>query len=198
MVEIKLADQFKPQLSLQEFINQIPGLYSQNATNNAQDLRISIRGFGARSAFGIRGIKLIVDGIPETTPDGQGQLDNLNLGLINQIEVIKGAAASLYGNASGGVIAIHTRKDFQHPFIGLRSSLGSYGMQKQSITTGFGTDSTKFFLHGAYNSSDSYRKHSRFKQYSFNANISHQINSHYKIDLSLNYLNSPIAQDPEV
>lgn len=196
VVEIKLADQFKPQLSLQEFINQIPGLYSQNATNNAQDLRISIRGFGARSAFGIRGIKLIVDGIPETTPDGQGQLDNLNLGLINQIEVIKGASASLYGNASGGVIAIHTKKNFQHPFIDLRSSLGNYDMQKQSITTGFGTDSTKFFLHGAYNSSDSYRKHSRFKQYSFNANISHQINSRYKIDLSLNYLNSPIAQDP--
>ena len=76
------------QLSLQEYLGAVPGLFSLNANNYAQDLRISIRGFGARAAFGIRGIKLIVDGIPETTPDGQGQLDNLPLGLLKNIEVL--------------------------------------------------------------------------------------------------------------
>ena len=96
----------RQQQSLQEYIQQMPGVFTQNANNYAQDLRISIRGFGSRAAFGIRGIKLIVDGIPETTPDGQGQLDNLNLGIIDRIEVIKGASSSLYGNASGGVIQI--------------------------------------------------------------------------------------------
>tara|TARA_R110001583_G_scaffold30757_1_gene105920 strand:- start:1020 stop:3065 length:2046 start_codon:yes stop_codon:yes gene_type:complete len=194
--QVKQADQFKPLLSLQEFINQIPGLYSQNANNNAQDLRISIRGFGSRSAFGIRGIKLIVDGIPETTPDGQGQLDNLNLGIIQQIEVIKGAASSLYGNASGGVIAIETKKNFDHPYSELRTSVGSFGMQNHSLSTGFGTKRTKFFIHGAYNSSNAYRDHSRYKQFSFNTNISHKINSRYKLNIILNYLNSPTAQDP--
>ena len=86
----------KQQLSLQEYLSNIPGLFTLNASNYAQDLRISIRGFGARAAFGIRGIKLVVDGIPETTPDGQGQVDNLPLGLIQRIEVLRCPSASLY------------------------------------------------------------------------------------------------------
>ena len=76
------------QLSLQEYLGSIPGLFTQNANNYAQDLRISLRGFGSRAAFGIRGVKIIIDGIPETTPDGQGQLDNLPLGLLKSFEVL--------------------------------------------------------------------------------------------------------------
>jgi len=75
----------RQQLSLQEYLSQIPGLFSLNANNYAQDLRVSIRGFGARAAFGIRGVKIVVDGIPETTPDGQGQIDNLNIGIIDRL-----------------------------------------------------------------------------------------------------------------
>ena len=102
-------------------------MFTLNANNFAQDLRISIRGFGARSAFGIRGIKLIVDGIPETTPDGQGQLDNLNLGIIERVEVIRGPSASLYGNASGGVIKINSISNFENNFlIGLLRSIHKY------------------------------------------------------------------------
>ena len=81
-LSVQSVDEFQKiyqQLSLQEYLVAVPGLFTQNANNYAQDLRISLRGFGARAAFGIRGIKLIVDGIPETTPDGQGQLDNLPL-----------------------------------------------------------------------------------------------------------------------
>jgi len=111
-VNVKSIRDLSQQLSLQEYISQIPGVFSLNATNYAQDLRISIRGFGARAAFGIRGVKLVVDGIPETTPDGQGQLDNLTLNTIERLEVIKGPASSLYGNASGGVIHIQTTEDF--------------------------------------------------------------------------------------
>ena len=88
--------------SLQDYLNNVPGLFAQNTQNFAQDLRLSIRGFGAQSGFGIRGIKLMVDGIPETTPDGQGQLDNLALGLIQEITVLRGPASTFYGNASGG------------------------------------------------------------------------------------------------
>ena len=81
---------FYQKLSLQEYLISVPGLFTQNANNYAQDLRISLRGFGARAAFGIRGIKIIVDGIPETTPDGQGQLDNLPLGILKNFEVLRG------------------------------------------------------------------------------------------------------------
>ena len=101
-INLKNVQPMHQQLSLQEYLGVVPGLFSLNANNYAQDLRISIRGFGARAAFGIRGIKIIVDGIPETTPDGQGQLDNLPLGLLQNIEVLRGPSSSLYGNASGG------------------------------------------------------------------------------------------------
>ena len=102
----------RQQLSLQEYLYQIPGLFSLNANNYAQDLRISIRGFGARAAFGIRGVKIVVDGIPETTPDGQGQIDNLNVGIVERLEVLKGPSAALYGNASGGVIQVYSKAGF--------------------------------------------------------------------------------------
>ena len=108
------------QLSLQEYLVSIPGLFTQNANNYAQDLRISLRGFGARAAFGIRGIKIIVDGIPETTPDGQGQLDNIPLGLLQSFEVLRGPSASLYGNASGGVIYLNTLDELEEETVQLQ------------------------------------------------------------------------------
>ena len=88
--DLKNRQTFYQKLSLQEYLISVPGLFTQNANNYAQDLRISLRGFGARAAFGIRGIKIIVDGIPETTPDGQGQLDNLPLGMLKNFEVLRG------------------------------------------------------------------------------------------------------------
>ena len=84
------------QLTFSDYVQAVPGLFALNSNNFSQDLRISIRGFGARSAFGIRGIKILVDGIPETTPDGQGQIDNLALGSIASVEVIRGPSSLLY------------------------------------------------------------------------------------------------------
>ena len=108
VLDFKENQKLFQQLSLQEYLEGVPGLFSLNANNYAQDIRISLRGFGARSAFGIRGIKIVIDGIPETTPDGQGQIDNVPLGLIENIEVLRGPQASFYGNASGGIISIKT------------------------------------------------------------------------------------------
>ena len=96
----RLDKNFNSQSSFSDFTRNIPGLFTTSSNNFSQDLRISIRGFGARSSFGIRGIKLIVDGIPETTPDGQSQLDNLPLGLISNIEILRGPNANLYGNVN--------------------------------------------------------------------------------------------------
>ena len=99
----------KPTWGLDEALAQVPGVFVANRYNFSQDQRISIRGFGARSAFAVRGIKILVDGIPQTLPDGQGQLTNLELGEVDRIEVLRGSASALFGNASGGVISISTR-----------------------------------------------------------------------------------------
>src|SRR5436309_4049137 len=98
----------KPTWGLDEALANVPGVYVANRYNFSQDQRISIRGFGARSAFAVRGIKLLVDGIPQTLPDGQGQLTNLELGEVDHIEVLRGSSSALFGNASGGVISIWT------------------------------------------------------------------------------------------
>src|SRR6266436_3310255 len=98
----------KPTWGLDEALASVPGVFVANRYNFSQDQRISIRGFGARSAFAVRGIKILVDGIPQTLPDGQGQLTNLELGEVDRIEVLRGSSSALFGNASGGVISIWT------------------------------------------------------------------------------------------
>src|SRR3989442_4897659 len=98
----------RPTWGLDEALVCVPGVFVANRYNFSQDQRISIRGFGARSAFAVRGIKILVDGIPQTLPDGQGQLTNLELGEVDRIEVLRGSASAVYGNASGGVISIWT------------------------------------------------------------------------------------------
>jgi iron complex outermembrane receptor protein len=98
----------RPTWGLDEALVTVPGVYVANRYNFSQDQRISIRGFGARSAFAVRGIKILVDGIPQTLPDGQGQLTNLELGEVERIEVLRGSTSSLFGNASGGVISVWT------------------------------------------------------------------------------------------
>ncbi|MGY8673806.1 MAG: TonB-dependent receptor plug domain-containing protein [Verrucomicrobiia bacterium] len=95
-------------LTIDEPLRRVPGVFVQNSFNFAQDQRIAIRGFGTRAAFGVREIKVLVDGIPESSPDGQTQLDNIDFTVASSIEVLRGPAAALYGNASGGVINVLT------------------------------------------------------------------------------------------
>ncbi|MEM9058567.1 MAG: TonB-dependent receptor plug domain-containing protein, partial [Pseudomonadota bacterium] len=126
----------RQQLGLDESLAFVPGLFMQDRYNFAQDLRIAIRGFGARSSFGIRGIKIIVDGIPETLPDGQGQVDAIDLGSIQQVEVLRGPSSSLYGNASGGVISITTESGPAQPFAEARLSAGEDGFSAYQLKAG--------------------------------------------------------------
>jgi len=181
-------------LSLQEYLQQVPGLYITGANNFSQDLRISIRGFGARAAFGIRGVKIIVDGIPETTPDGQGQIDNLNLEVVEQIEVLRGPASSLYGNASGGTININTIDSPKKP-LSLSSTLGSYGFQKHSISSGFKNDNNSFIVNGNYIKTNGYRIQSGFENYNVNTKYKHRFSKKTKISLQANYTYNPLAED---
>ncbi|MGB3591488.1 MAG: TonB-dependent receptor [Nonlabens sp.] len=185
----------KQQLNLKEYLTGVPGLFALNENNYAQDLRISIRGFGARSPFGIRGIKLIVDGIPETTPDGQGQLDNLNLGIIEQIQVLRGPAAILYGNASGGAIDIHTRERLDSTYVEASGTVGSYGMDQQHFTYGLKGTSSNTVLNMSRTGTEGYRDRSGFESYNLNLKHKHSIGRHRWTGL-INYVNSPYAQDP--
>jgi iron complex outermembrane recepter protein len=108
LVEKQDISRARPTWGLDEALATVPGVYAANRYNFSLDQRISIRGFGARSAFAVRGIKVLVDGIPQTLPDGQGQLTNLELGAADRVEVLRGSASALFGNASGGVISIWT------------------------------------------------------------------------------------------
>ena len=197
-LSVQSVDEFQKiyqQLSLQEYLVAVPGLFTQNANNYAQDLRISLRGFGARAAFGIRGIKLIVDGIPETTPDGQGQLDNLPLGLLSSVEVLRGPSASLYGNASGGVLYLNTLDQLENETIQLQSRLGAYGFQSFQLNTSLKGEKTVALLHINRTKTDGFRQNSGFEQTLFNTKIKHRLSSKSTLQLQLNYTDSPRAED---
>ena len=185
-----------PSRSLQEYLTAIPGVFTLNSSNYAQDLRISIRGFGARASFGIRGIKLVVDGILETTPDGQGQLDNLPLSLIREISVIRGPSALRYGNSSGGVIAINTLSPGGEDLNSVSMLTGGFGQRQLSVNNGFGDDKNAFLLHFTSQKIKGFREHSAVENNLFNFRSSHQLSDKTKLNLQLNHVSSPIAQDP--
>src|SRR3954454_1638227 len=103
-------------IGIDEALNNLPGVVVTNRYNFSLDQRISIRGFGARSNFGVRGLKILLDGIPQTLPDGQSQLTNIDFADVERAEVLRGASSSLYGNASGGVISFQTERAAQAPF----------------------------------------------------------------------------------
>ncbi len=195
LLSFKNSQDSRQQLSLNEYLMHVPGLFALNANNFAQDLRVSIRGFGARAAFGIRGVKIIVDGIPETTPDGQGQIDNLNLGIIDNIEVIRGPASSLYGNASGGIINIQTTKQIQNDFIQSGFTFGTYNMQKYQLLAGVKLKKTDVILLGNHTTSDGFRERSGFESTNFNARVFHHFSKKSALNWNVNFANSPKAED---
>ena len=179
-----------------ELLNAVPGVFSLNQYNSAQDLRISIRGFGARSAFGIRGINLIVDGVPLTTPDGQGQVDNLWVGGIKSMEIIRGASSALYGNAAGGVINISTFDDkkWAHSSFGVR--LGSYGDFGIFYDGKISLGKNKIYAQLNHNRIDGYRMHSESRNNNYNFKYTRVIGKDHEFSYLISYLNSPTGNDP--
>ena len=181
--------------SFSDFTNSIPGIYTSASNNFSQDLRISIRGFGARSAFGIRGVKIIVDGIPETTPDGQSQLDNLPLSLISNIEVIRGPSSILYGNSSGGVININTLSDNSLPYFKTSAVFGAYQYQSIQRTRVFDWNNSSLVVHYDKRRSNGYRDFSGYKSNILNLKYLRDLDEQNKIVWQINYTDSPYARD---
>ncbi|MEH5100185.1 TonB-dependent receptor [Atlantibacter hermannii] len=190
-----------PQINLSENLGSVPGLQILNRQNYAQDLQLSIRGFGSRSTYGVRGIRLYVDGIPATMPDGQGQTSNIDLNSVASVEVLRGPFSALYGNASGGVIDVKTETGEAPPTIEASSYYGSFGTWryglKASGATGDGTQpgdvnytvsSTRFTTHG-------FRDHSDARKNLANAKLGVRIDDVSTLTLLLNSVDIR-ANDP--
>ena len=191
--EIQLGTE---QLGIDESLASVPGLFFQNRYNFAQDLRASIRGFGARSNFGIRGIKIIVDGIPETLPDGQGSIDGVDIGSARQISVIRGPASSLYGNASGGAIIIETEQGPAEPFAELRASRGDYGFSKVQLKTGGERGDLNYLLNASKTEIEGYRDHSEAENTQFNGRFELGVADKSSVIATIHHTDQPLANDP--
>ena len=184
------------QFYLSEYIESVPGVFISNDNNFAQDSRISIRGFGSRANFGIRGIKLIVDGVPETTPDGQSQIDNLNLEIIEKIEIIKGTSSSLYGNSSAGVIKIQSISEFDKNFTKLGYALGSNNQEKKQAFVGVKSNKTFYTFLVSQTKGKGYRNFGDFKNSNFNFRIKKNISKDSWLSFNFNMVDSPYSNDP--
>ncbi len=186
----------RQQLALDEALNRVPGLFLQNRYNFAQDLRIAVRGFGARANFGIRGIKILVDGIPETLPDGQGSVDSIDLGAASQIEILRGPSSTLYGNAAGGVIAVTSELAPERPFTDLRLSAGEYGFRKVQFKAGGRSDRLGYLVSLSDSVFDGYREQSRAENTQLTARLDFDLGQDRQFLTVFNYTDQPVSDDP--
>lgn len=182
-------------INFQDAIEFSPSVWITNSENQAQDNRMSIRGFGARSAFGIRGIKIVLDDIPLTTPDGQSQVDNIPFDLIQNIEILKSLSSTRHGNASGGVVYVNTFSELSAQGVLSKLSFGTHGHKTKQATYSKKRDKSSTILRISQAESNGYRDHSGYKNKSFF--FKHTIDLE-KVKLKINslYFDSPYAFDP--
>ena len=182
--------------SLNKVLRNSPGLFALSDYNNVQDSRISIRGFGTRSNFGIRGIKILVDGVPESTPDGQGQVDNISMDYFEQVSVFRGSTSILFGNASGGAINFISKSPRGYNFT--KSNMIINSLNDKAFT---------FLINRKYKSADwnfqyhaqnqnGHRDHSSSHSSIFNFQLKWGLKAFENFVLSINQLHSPYALDP--
>lgn len=152
--------QFDRKVSINDVLISIPGVFMQSRYGN-HDVRISIRGFGSRSNTGIRGIRILLDGIPESEPDGQTRVEAIDFNALGSIEVVKGNSSSLYTNAPGGVINFINDINFDNSFIKSFNEFGSFGMRQNGIKAGVKGDGYKLMVNYNYHNYEGYRAHSQ-------------------------------------
>ncbi|TAL02646.1 MAG: TonB-dependent receptor, partial [Verrucomicrobia bacterium] len=196
VAEVNPAGIAQPGVNVSEVLAGIPGLVVQNRQNYAQDLQISVRGFGARSAFGVRGVKLITDGIPATNPDGQGQAATFNLDTAERIEVLRGPFATIYGNDSGGVIQLFSRDGKGEPRVHAGVVGGSWGAIKVDVGSEGEAGGVGYVLDGSRFETAGFREHSAATRYQEFAKFNFEPDEHSRLTVVASGLQQPETQDP--
>jgi len=196
LVDRETIENAGPQVNLSESLSRVPGLTILNRQNYAQDLQLSIRGFGARSAFGIRGIRLLIDGIPATTPDGQGQGSSVALTSTDRIEVMRGPLAQLYGNSAGGVIQAFTREAPERPEFGVQYYGGAWGMHRTDWQYAGRTGSVGLVADYSTFDANGFRDNSKTERRQFNGKLSLGSDEKTRVNVVFNQFDMPLAQDP--
>ena len=181
-------------VNFQDAIDFSAGLWITNSENQAQDNRMAIRGFGARSAFGIRGLKIILDGVPLTTPDGQSQVDNIPFQLIENVEIMKSLSSTRYGNASGGLVSINTYSNLSDKYI-IEAGFGTYGYKNIRGTYSTNSEKSSTILNISQADSDGYRDHSNYLNKSLFFKHARKFQN-MNLKFNLLYFDSPYAFDP--
>src|SRR5581483_4345634 len=186
----------RPNINPSEALHQIPGVLARDRQNYAQDEQISIRGFGARSTFGVRGVRLYTDGIPATMPDGQGQVSHFDLGSADRIEVLRGPFSARYGNSSGGVIQIFTANGTEPPQQRIDAQAGSYDTYHLDLNARGLLDAFGYNVDASHFQTQGFRDHSRARRDNGNAKLTYDTKNGGKLTLLLNSV-SVNALDPQ-
>lgn len=174
----------------------VPGVLARDRQNAAQDTQLSIRGFGARATFGVRGLRLYADGIPATMPDGQGQITHFALFGAERIEILRGPFSALYGHSSGGVVQLYSADGGAPTAARVQTARGSYGVRHLAAGLSGGSDDAGINLSAAASDSDGYRRHSAAQRRWLNLKAHVALDSGGRIDLVANGFSAPDAQDP--
>ncbi|MBC7610333.1 MAG: TonB-dependent receptor [Polaromonas sp.] len=185
----------RAQLNLSESLGLVSGVLARDRQNQAQDLQLSVRGFGARSTFGVRGVRVYVDGIPATMPDGQGQLSHIDLGSAARVEVLRGPFSALYGNSSGGVLQVFTEEGEGSPTVTPGAAFGSDGFFRYGFKAIGSRGSLGYSLAGSHLETDGYRLHSAARRDLANARLDWALEGDSRLTMVLNRLDSR-ADDP--
>lgn len=179
-----------------EALAAVPGVVVRNRENYAQDLQISSRGFGTRSAFGVRGVRLVADGIPATMPDGQGQAATFNLDVAERIEVLRGPFSALYGNHSGGVVQLFTREPTDKPTVEASFTGGSYGQRKLDTNASGRSGGIGYLIDASRFETDGYRDHSAATRDQAYAKLVVEPTSTSRLVITASGLRQDDTQDP--
>lgn len=186
-----------PQVNLSESLSRVPGITALNRQNYAQDLQLSIRGQGSRSPFGIRGVRLVVDGIPASMPDGQGQAATVSLSSAQRIEVLRGPLAQLHGNAAGGVVQVFTADGPAVPEVGLSVHVGSDGLLRRGVSAAGQSGRLNYVLDASALDTDGYRDHSAAQRRHLNAKLRFDATEQTRVTLVANLFDQPTSEDPQ-
>lgn len=195
VVQVAAAAAGQPGVNLSESLVGVPGILARDRQNYAQDAQISIRGFGSRATFGVRSIRLYVDGIPATLPDGQGQVSHFNLDSAERMEILRGPFSVLYGNAAGGVVQLWSAEGTPTPVTTLGTNAGSNDTFRYSVDTRGTLGPVDYNIAGSEFLSGGYRPHSRVRRESDNARFGVDLGDRKKLTIVANRLNQPISQD---